>query len=340
MTKKRLFIINLIVIMIMSTVPVGCGKNNSDSAHFTEYDNKLTIYTAHKEEIYKPIIREFEERSGIYVEIISGGTNEMLYMIAKDNGNGAADIMFGGGVDSLVAYEKYFEPYVTTQADNLDETYASVTDSYTVFSKLPIVFIYNTKLVIPAGAPRTWSQLLEYRWQDQIAFADPDKSGSSYTALSMLLQQTKQEGYSMDEAISSYCKNLNNELSEGSNTIVGDVARGDKMIGVVLEENALKGIDASADIEMIYPSDGTCAVPDGCAIVKGCRNRKNAEKFMEFIVCDDVQHLLEDQLYRRSVRTDFDSSAVPMEVPYDIDFSNENRDEILKLYNEHLEVTE
>lgn len=338
MTRKKLLIVNLIATMIMGAILPGCQKDNPDSVHFAEYDNKLTVYTAHKEEIYKPIIREFEERSGIRVEIVSGGTNEMLGKISEDNGNGAADIMFGGGVDSLVAYEKYFEPYVTTQADNLDRTYASATDSYTVFSKLPTVFIYNTKLVIPAGAPRTWSQLLEYRWKDQIAFANPGKSGSAYTAFSMFLQRTMNDGYDRDEAIISFCKNLNNELSDGSNTIVNDVARGDKMIGVVLEENALKGIDASADIEMIYPSDGTCAVPDGCAIVKGCRNRENAEKFMEFIVCDDVQHLLEDQLYRRSVRTDFDSSAAPMEVPYDIDFSNENRDEILKLFNEHMEV--
>lgn len=340
MTKKTLLIINLTVMVVLSVLLSGCRENNADVVQLADYDGKLIIYTAHKEEIYKPIIREFEERSGIRVEIVSGGTNQMLEKIAEDNGSGAADIMFGGGVDSLVAYEAYFEPYVTSQASNLDDTYASEINSYTVFSKLPTVFIYNTKLVIPAGAPRSWSQLLEYRWQDQIAFADPGKSGSAYTALSMFLQQTMKDGYGRDEAINGYCKNLNHELSDGSNTIVNDVARGDKMIGVVLEENALKGIAASADIEMIYPSDGTCAVPDGCAIVKGCRNRDNAEKFMEFIVCDDVQHLLEDQLYRRSVRTDFDSSEVPMEVPYDIVFSNENREKILKLFNEQMGVVQ
>lgn len=338
MTKKRVFIICLIIAIAMIASLAGCKKESPDILERADYEDKLTVYTAHKEEIYKPIIREFEERSGIRVEVISGGTNQMLEKIAEDNGNGAADIMFGGGVDSLVAYEGYFEPYVTSQAQNLDRTYASATDSYTVFSKLPTVFIYNTKLVIPAGAPRTWNQLLEYMWEDEIAFADPSKSGSAYTALSMLLQQTDRDGYDRNDAIEAFCKNLNGDLSEGSNTIVSDVASGDKMIGVVLEENALKGMDGSTDIEMMYPSDGTCAVPDGCAIIKGCRNRESAEKFMEFVVSDDVQHLLEDRLYRRSVRTDFDSSDVPMEVPYDIEFSNENREEILATFNKQMEV--
>lgn len=35
------------------------------------------VYTSHKEEVYWPIIKEFEERTGIWVEVVSGGTNEL-----------------------------------------------------------------------------------------------------------------------------------------------------------------------------------------------------------------------------------------------------------------------
>ena len=41
-------------------------------------DKQLIVYTSHKEEVYLPIIREFENRTGIWVEIHAGGTTEMF----------------------------------------------------------------------------------------------------------------------------------------------------------------------------------------------------------------------------------------------------------------------
>lgn len=328
-----------IILMLLSCVFmfISCGKSYNEEEMIPE-EQKLIIYTAHKEEIYKPIIREFEERSGIRVDVYAGGTNQMLERIASKNGRESADVMFGGGADSLQAYGKYFEPYVTSQDDRLDHTYASPDHVYTVFSKLPIVFVYNTKLVLQSGAPRSWEQLIEYSWNGGIAFTDPVKSGSAYTALSMLVQELGRKGYGQEEAIRSFAKVIDGDLSDGSNTVVEDVASGNKMIGITLEENALKKMAAGADIEMIYPREATCAVPDGCAIIRGAKHRENAEKFMEFIVGDDVQQLLADQLFRRSVRMDIPSSEIPDEVPYDIDFSNANREEILRLWEETLQA--
>lgn len=336
MTYKKKSLIIILVLALMTSFISACGKNEIESEYAIEDDNKLIIYTAHKEEIYKPIIKEFEERSGIWVELRAGGTNQMLELIASEKGQNTCDVMFGGGVDSLIAYEAYFDPYITNQSENLDRTYASSTNSYTVFSKLPTVFVYNTKLVLPSGAPRTWNQLLEYNWKGNIAFADPVKSGSSFTALSMMIQQLKKDGITQPDAIRDFAANLDGQLAEGSNTVVDDVADGNKMIGITLEEYALKKKSQGADIEMIYPVDGTCAVPDGAAIVKGCRHKDNAEKFMEFIVGDDVQHLLEEQLFRRSVRTDFESSEIPAEKAYDFEYAMKNRNGIIAIWEQNL----
>ncbi len=325
LTKYRIIILCAFLLLML----IGCG-NGSFSEDQVPEENRLIIYTGHKEEIYKPIIREFEERSGIFVDVAAGGTNQILNRIAEENGVNGADIMFGGGVDSLSSYEKYFEPYKTAQSGKLDPTYASPSDSYTVFSKLPVVFVYNTKRVLKEEAPRSWEELLNEEWRGEIAFTDPDKSGSAYTALSILVQTIDKEN--SDRAVKKFYKMLGGDLSEGSNTIVEDVARGDKKIGIVLEESALKKIASGAELEMVYPSDKTCALPDGCAMVKGARHEENARKFMEFIVSDDVQRLLGEQFFRHSVRTDFESSDVPHEALYDIEFSNAKREDLLSLW--------
>ena len=84
---------------------------------------------------------------------------------------------------------------------------------------------------------------------------------------------------------------------------------------------------------IIYPQDGTSMVPDGCAIFKDAPHKENAELFMEFIVGDDVQHLLEDELYRKSVRTDFYNRNDIREIEYDIDYAIKNREEILSSWS-------
>ena len=333
---KTFRISNLILCLIIAISILNlcsCGKNAIEEEYVLNEDNKLVIYTGHKEEIYKPIIKEFEERTGIWVETVAGGTNQILEEIKFADSKGGIDIMFGGGIDSLMAYEDYFEPYVTAQDENLDKTYASKNNSYTVFSKLPIVFVYNTRLVLPSGAPRRWEQILDYQWKGGIAFADPVESGSSYTSLSFMVQELKSEYGSDEEVIRILAENLDGDLSKGSSILVDDVASGDKKIGIALEDVALKKKEKDKNIDIIYPIDSVCAVPDGCAIVKGAAHMENAEKFMEFIVSDDVQHLLEDRLYRRSVRTDFQSSSIPGEVMYDCEYSITHRQELLSAWS-------
>lgn len=318
-------------ILILGLSLLGCGdKEYYPDGHLSDED-KLIVYTSHKPEIYEPIIREFEDRSGIWVQVVQGGTNEMLEQIAVNGEYGCADIMFGGGVDSLSVYEDYFEPYRTAQADRLDQKYASDKDAYTVFSKLPIVFIYNEKLVIKAGTPRSFSELLQYRWKGRVAFANPVNSGSSYTALATMLQMLDEE-MTEEEIIQSFVSVLDNDICESSGDVVDLVASGEKIIGITLEQTALKQIKAGASIGIIYPQDGTSTVPDGCAIIKNAPHEDNARLFMEFIVSDDVQRLLEERLDRRSARTDIESYEPVAEMDYDIEYATTHRTDILSLW--------
>lgn len=333
--KKIIVFVLLIGVLLIAGLwaSLGMPSRENEEEYKLEEEQKLVIYTSHKKEIYEPIIKEFEERSGIWVEIVPGGTNELLEKIQFEDGEGEGDIMFGGGIDSLQAYSEYFAPYRCSQYEHLDHTYASETDAYTVFSKLPTVLIYNKKLVISAGKPRNWEELLHGRWKGQIAFADPVRSGSSYTALQTMIQALGEE-YSREEVIRNFSENLNQNIESESADVIENVMAGKKLVGITYEETALKKIAAGADIGMIYPEKGTSAVPDGCAILKGARHRENAELFMEFIVGEDVQRLLEDHLYRRSVREDVTTAEEIKEIPYDLSYSEKYREEVFALWEE------
>ncbi len=301
-----------------------------------EEDQKLIVYTSHKKEVYEPVIKEFEERTGIWVEVITGGTNEMLERIASEDGKNSGDVMFGGGVDSLNAYSDYFVSYRAGQSDKLDQTYCSEEDKWTAFSKLPIVFIYNKKLVYPAGTPRSWEELLNAHWKGKIAFAAPGKSGTSYTALSTMIQALSEE-MTEDQIIQAFITNLAGKVSADSGEVLEDVISGDCLVGITLEEAALKKIAEGKEMGMVYPREGTSAVPDGSAIIKNAPHENNAQLFLDFTVSEDVQRLLVDKCCRRSVRNDIEQKSRIEEIPYNLEWSSTHQKEILEKWSEQMQ---
>ena len=134
----------LLVCLLLLT---GCGRaDTQDVSSFAPAEgDRLVIFTSHKETIYEPILKEFEQRTGIWVELETGGTVTLLERIAA--GESGADLMFGGGADSLSAYSACFAPYVSEYAGDVAPEYDLGGGIWTPFSALPVVLIYNTKLV-------------------------------------------------------------------------------------------------------------------------------------------------------------------------------------------------
>ena len=108
-------------------------------------EKRLHIYTSHKPDVYQPLIDEFEARTGVWVTVETGGTSELLSRIASEDGQSGADLMFGGGVESLDAYDRYFEFPRGVSADHLDEAYL-LDGAWLPFSSLPIVIICQRRL--------------------------------------------------------------------------------------------------------------------------------------------------------------------------------------------------
>lgn len=298
----------LLPILCLMCVLSGCGKDSRESEieqlskkYSVPEEKQLVICTSHKEEVYLPIIREFEVRTGIWVEIKTGGTAEMMDKIESELENGEYDIMFGGGAESYEARKNLFVPYSSSENDSLNKAYLSQENLWTPFTELPIVFVYNPKLVSVMDAPKSWSDLFHKQWKGLIAFADMEVSGTSYTIISTMEQLFQEEPESL---IPRFYEQLNGNILSSSGDILPSVESGKFLVGITLEETAKKYIDSGHDIAMNYPSDGTCAIPDACAIVKNAPHSYNAGKFIDFIVSRDTQKFAMEEFHRRPVRTD------------------------------------
>ncbi|MBQ7535033.1 MAG: extracellular solute-binding protein [Stomatobaculum sp.] len=281
---------------------VSCGT--AESAGLPEYslppeEKRLSIYTSHKREVWWPIVKEFEDRTGIWVEVTEGGTNELLERIYEEREHPEADLMFGGGVESLQYYSGVFTPYRAEGSDRLDRQFEAEGDFWTPFSALPLVLIYNPKLV-EAEELEGWSDLMAPMFRGEIAFADPRRSGSSLTAL---LTMIRARGTG-ERVLEEFALQLKGKQLEDSGEVPDAVADGTALAGVTLEETALKRIAAGQNLTIVYPVEGTSAVPDGSALVAGAAHSENAKQFLDFTLTEDVQNLIVERFCRRSVLKD------------------------------------
>lgn len=333
--KQYFYYLTAAVLIILIALLCSCAGNTDQmpEQYDVSEDQKLIVYTSHKEEVYSPIIKEFEERTGIWVEVRDGGSTELLEAIKNEAGDETCDIMFGGGVESYEAYREYFKPYRCSKRSLLDERYLSADDKWTAFSELPIVFIYNNKLVSDTEAPHSWNDFFREEWRGKIAFAAPGKSGTSYTALATMIQVLNVDEQRLLE---DFVTALDGYYSNGSGEVVDEVSTGIRLVGITLEETAKKRIKKGADITMVYPLEGTSAVPDGCALVYGAPHEENAKLFIDFTVSDDVQNLIVDQFARRTVRKDLQLGSADDEMKimdFDLAWASEHQEEILELWS-------
>lgn len=275
----------------------------------------LTIYSPLNESIIIPIIKEFQETTGIQVEYLSAGTMELLKLLDTKEDEYLMDVIWGGSREYLEIYTDLFEPYVTSYDNEIEDSYKHTEDYFSGFNLLPIVLMYNTKLVTPEEVPKLWMDLLDPKWKGKIAFADPNNSGSAFLALSFLLQLNNTgSGYNWKNA-ESFIGNLDGKVLAKSSETYESVANGDFAMGITMEDAAIQYIHKGADVNIVYLMEGTPIITDSIALMKDVKNKEEAEIFIDFVLSEKVQTYMADYFYLRSIRTDIavPEGVLPME---------------------------
>jgi iron(III) transport system substrate-binding protein len=277
----------------------------------------LVVYSSHNDDIVRVISAEFRERSGIKVRVVEGGTVEMLGRLRSESMHGASasagvsaegsascDVLWGGGAESLAANVDLFEPYFSPEAAAILAANKAADGSWTGFTLLPMAIGYNSRLLSGDSAPKSWADLLSPRFKGAIAYADPSVSASSYTILRTLGSALESRGMSRAEAEAAFVRNLDGKLMPESATVFPAVASGEYLIGLYHDEGAHELMLSGSDLRIVYPSDGTSAVPDGVALVRGAPHEAAAKRFIDFVLSLDVARVMGARFHRRSARVD------------------------------------
>lgn len=335
---KRLKLLS--VLSIILAMVVVAGQVNVQAAKKQPQSKVVTVYSPHPTEAINLGVKEFQQKTGITVQLVAAGTGELLKRVEAESANPMGDVFWGGGAESVQAYSKYFQKYISKEASVIDKKYKDPKHFWTGESPLPMIIMYNKKLVAESDVPKGWADLLSPTFKGKIAYADPAKSGSSYTILVTMVTAFGKSNNKGWDFIRKFVANLDGKVLGSSGSVYKGVADGEYSVGLTLEKEAIKYVNAGADVGIIYPSEGTSGVPDAVAVIKGAKNLENAQKFVDFVLSKECQQVMSNEMKRRPSRTDLpaptglpDLSKIKM-VNYDFNWASTEKESILKMWKD------
>lgn len=322
------YLVLLMALLMLAPVTIGLAEQTGTVVVYSPHDaNPLNAGVALFEAAYP----------NIKVQVVAAGTGELLQRIAAEAENPLADVLWGGGADSLAAFKDYFEAYVCANDDVIGDAYKDADDKWIGESPLPMVIFYNRDQVSDEESPKTWDDLLDPKWKGKIAYASPAKSGSAFTQLcTMIFAHGGPEGGGWD-FVKQFYTNLDGKLQDSSGNCHKLVATGEYAIGVTIEKSAVLYADKD-NVAYNYPA-GNSAVPDGVALVKKGPNPDNAKLFIDFVTGLECQKEQSANWSRRPVRNDMDPGSLPkLEeldlCEYDFDWAANNKEQIIEQWQE------
>ena len=331
------------------------AKDKADSSekkpvHFvttdSAYDNTtLVVYSPHDAEpLNAGIIAFMTKYPNIKVELIAGGTGELCERIASEAASPKADVFWGGGADSMEAYHDYFNSFVCTNDSAIDRHFKDDNEKWIGESPLPMVIIYNKKLLAEEkiAPPKSWNDCLDPKFKGKIAYCQPSKSGSAYTQLCtmILAHGGGEKGW---DFVERFAANLDGKILDSSGKCHKLVASGAYLVGITIEKSAVLYKD-DPKIGFCYPSDGTSAVPDAISIIKGCPHEENAHTFVNFITSYESQQEQCHDWKRRPARSDVavPEGLVPMSqiklVDYNFVWAAHEKEAIIARFNKIMNI--
>jgi iron(III) transport system substrate-binding protein len=301
-------------------------------------EGRVSVYTAHKAEIVERLIPEFEKLTGIKADIVKAGSGDIINRVRAEAANPQADVIWSIGAELLEANSDLLESYTPKDAELIDEAFRTES-AWIPYTGILTVLMVNTNLLQPEEYPRTWLDLADGRFAEQVSSARADSSGSAFIQLATVLRI-----YGTDDAGWGHYANIfeNFALSESSGAVPRFVNDGEAAVGITLEDNAYLYAKGGGPVAIVYPEDGTSALADGMALVKGAPNPEAGKAFLDWALSKETQELAVQELGRRPIRTDVAPSGdlKPMSeielIDYDISWAAEHRDEFMERWNELL----
>jgi iron(III) transport system substrate-binding protein len=268
---------------------------------------KVVLYSAMDLPVGEKLGKAFEAQyPGIQVQIERSGSERLFQRIDQEFGSNirAADVVNSSDASHFITWKKngWLAPYVTEDmAQHFLPEYRDP-DGMSATTRIYLSSIaYNTNLVKPGDAPKSFADLLDPKWAGKMVKGHPAYSGTIMTAT---FQMVREFGWDYYEKLSKQrvmqvqsSTDPPKKLALGERAVMAD---GNEYNVVLLKE-------AGQPVEPVYPSEGTPTISGPTGIFANAPHPNAARLFQAWLHTRETQQFFIDFSAQYSVHAQVQS---------------------------------
>ncbi|WP_192459398.1 ABC transporter substrate-binding protein [Musicola keenii] len=257
---------------------------------------RLVVYCSATNEFCEEETKAFGEKYDVQTSFIRNGSGSTLAKIEAEKKNPQADVWYGGTLDpqSQAGEMDLLQPYASPNLAQIMPQFRDPAKRKGNYSSAVYIGILGVGVNVNRlkeknlPEPTCWKDLTNPIYKGEIQIADPQSSGTAYTALATFSQL-----WGEDQAF-DYLKKLNVNISQYTKSGIAparNAARGETAIGIGFLHDYAQEREAGAPLKLISPCEGSGYEIGGVSILKNARNLDNAKLFIDWALSKEAQEL-------------------------------------------------
>jgi iron(III) transport system substrate-binding protein len=286
-------LITLVAVVLVAAAAAGCGGGGGGGSS----SGTLTVYSGREEELVAPLLEQFEQESGVELEVRYGDSAELAATIAEEGENSPADVFFAQDPGSLGALEEedLLAELPDEVLDRVPERFRDPDGRWTGTSGRVRVIAYNTEKLSEAEVPDSVFDLTDPKWKGKIGFPPTNASFQAFvTAMRLSVGEERTV-----EWLERFAAN-DPRTYEKNTPVVEAVAAGEIELGLVnhyylylVKEEQPDAAVANHFLEAGDP--GALVSVAGAAIIDGTDEEELAQDFVEYLLSDEGQRFYTEE---------------------------------------------
>src|ERR1700730_3369464 len=263
-------------------------------------EGSISYYSALELNVAERLAKAFEGKySGISVRVERSGAERIFQRIVQEQGSGINAVDVANSTDPAHYLDwkgkDWLAPYVPDDvarhfpADQMDPD-----GMYATSCGWIEVIGYNTNLVKPEEAPKSYADLLDPKWQSKIVKAHPSYSGAIMTATFVVAREL---GWSYFERLAQQkVLQVQSAADPPKKLLLGERA----VMADGNDYNLLLLKDQGQPVEVVYATEGSPLIIVPSGVFRSAPNPNAARLFQSFFFSAEGQQLLVDNYAHRS----------------------------------------
>jgi iron(III) transport system substrate-binding protein len=268
----------------------GCGRKAT---------KQVTVYAALDREFSEPILKRFEQETGIRVlakyDVESTKTVGLVNAIIEEQARPRCDVFWNNEILHALRLKKLglLAESKPSQANDFPAEFRDPGGLWFGMAARARVFIVDRKSLGDEPAPTSINDLADPKSKGKCCLAKPLHGTTATNAAVLFALRGTEEATKFWKEVHE-----NAAVVSGNKQVAQDVAAGRYVFGITDTDDAVIERDRGADVEIVFPSmvaaddeanKGALFIPNTLCKIKGGPNPEEAEQLIDFLLTAAVE---------------------------------------------------